>query len=95
VTGYKCWPHKVKDRFYFGRMTWELGRPRTYKECHWFYGIIPVRAAAFLVAWLLLAFFLFLPLLALAFWDLVDLGDWVKDYLFSRESQDGGKYKKC
>jgi hypothetical protein len=45
--------------------------------------------------WLLLGLLVFLPLLALAFWDLMDLGDWIKDYLWDRKTQDGGKFRSC
>jgi hypothetical protein len=82
-------------RFYFGRMQWTILRPRTRSECRWFYRIIPIRAATFLTMWLLLGLLCFLPLLALAFWDLMDLGDWLKDYLWKRETQDGGKFRNC
>lgn len=99
VLSYKPWPHFVEEngkrQFFFGRMTYTLGRPRTQPECRWFYRIIPIRAATFLAMWLLLGLLCFLPLLALAFWDLMDLGDWLKDYLWKRETQDGGKFRNC
>jgi len=95
VIGFKPWPHRHEGRFYLGRMTWERDTPRTKCECRWFYGIIPLRAALFMLTWVALAFSLFLPLLALAFWDLIDLGDWLKDYALNRESQDAGKYRRC
>lgn len=95
VTSYKPYPHKANGRWFIGRMTWTRDRNFNYWECRWFYRVIPIRAAVFVAMWTTLGLLLFLPLLALAFWDLIDLGDWVKDYLWSRESQDGGKYKKC
>lgn len=108
VTSYRPWPHWVdrtdgsirykpgpNRQFFIGRMTWTLDHQPTRPECHWFYGIIPLRAGAFLALWLPLGLLVFLPLLALAFWDLLDLGDWIKDYLWSRKSQDGGKFRSC
>jgi hypothetical protein len=95
VTSYKPWPHRANGRWFIGRMTWELGRPPTRRECRWFYGIIPLRASMFLAMWVTLGLLVFLPLLALAFWDLMDLGDWIKDYLWDRKTQDAGKFRSC
>lgn len=95
VTSYKPWPHKAKERWWIGRMTWERDRSLNHWECRWFYRAIPIRAATFFAMWTTLGLLFFLPLLALALWDLIDLGDWTKDYLWSRETQDGGKFKKC
>lgn len=87
VTSFKPWPHFVEKRFYWGRMAYAGCAPTK-----WFYAAPLTKALVLLVIWAGLGF-LWMPLWAPGFWELLDAGNWLQGYIRNSDN-DGGRYRK-
>jgi len=92
VTEYQPYPHTKHGRFYLARMRWEGGE-WTDKRHAARYAAPLVKSSLLLHLWIALAIFI-CPL----FWfmcvpEVVDVGDWIKDYI-QKDDSDGGRFRR-
>lgn len=101
VTSFKPYPHELDTgNTVLASMGYVLNFKdiiKAFKFLVYFYAAPVIRASFFMLLWIGLSF-LYRPLLILAFWELLDVANWIKGYFgwWTTESSvnDGKKFKR-
>ena len=101
VVSFKPWPHVGdKGRELVGAMkhrTTLKNLPSAMEFSSWFYSVPLIRAILFAVVFLLMGMFVHYSFFVLAFFELLDVGNWWRGYfqiLWSDPLHDGARFKR-
>jgi len=90
VVLFKLWPHKVEERWYFGRIV--IKKDDETFSAGLFYAAPYWKALCLCLAWAFIGQ-LWWPLLAFAVWEWIDIAWWYKGYYFGPDHLDGRRWR--
>jgi len=90
VTSFKPYPHKDEDGWHVGKMKWE-GEKDVERDM--FYVAPLWKGNIFSSIWILLGV-LYSPFFMLAFWEWVDVANWIQGFIRERKN-DGGLFREA